>query len=135
LSVSNKTTETAIFEYSEKEVTSIANALGVCLLAQRTYGKQAADIDRLTKIFIRVLNEFPPEAILAAIKKWLITSPEFPTPADIKNILCPSPKLDKAVYVSIKKKVADGSVFVADAEYSYLKFYENSILGAAQVVR
>jgi hypothetical protein len=129
--VLGKTTEKAVFEYSEQNITSIANALGVCLLAQRTYGKQAADIDKLTKIFIKVLNDFEPDRVLSAIKQWLLKSPEFPTPADIKNILRPTPKLDKAVYVSIKKKIADGSVFVADAEYTYLKFYENSILGAA----
>lgn len=110
--------------YKPEDVTQLANALGACLLVQRTYGKQGADIDKITKIFLRVLSDYEPSAVIAAIKRWLQESPEFPTPSDIVKMLNPKQNFDKSLYIKFSKQYAKGEITEFSQGYDYMKDYE-----------
>lgn len=119
--------QVACIEYSREDKQKITSALGVCLLAQRTYGKQASDIAKMGEIYARVLNEYQPEKVILAIKEWLLQSPEFPTPCDIKNILEPKPQFSKEVYISIEERRKRGE-FISDEEVRYQRKYRNEMM-------
>lgn len=95
-------------------------------MVQRTYGKQGADIDKITKIFLRVLSDYEPSAVIQAIKRWLQESPEFPTPSDIVKMLNPAKKFDKEVYIAFCQQAQRGEVgeYKNRAAYDYIKAYE-----------
>jgi hypothetical protein len=59
---------------------------------QRTYGSQAEDLELMIKIFIDDLSQYAPEKIIEAFSAWRKNETDFPTPADIKNILVLSTK-------------------------------------------
>ena len=111
-------------KYSPTEKGDIIAQLGACLAVQRTYGKQAADIQVVAKIFIDDLKDFSANEVVEAISKWRKTSPEFPTPADIINLLNPKPTFDKSVYLSLIKR--KGEVHRYSKEYDYIKAYEKN---------
>ena len=102
-------------------------ALGACLAVQRTYGKQAGDFDKVVQVFIKVLEGYEPEKIMQAIKKWVMVSPEFPTPADILGILNPQPKFDYAVYNRLCDKQKRGEQMQYQ-ENEYIKAYERNAI-------
>lgn len=109
-------------KYSPTEKGDIIAQLGACLAVQRTYGKQAADIQVVAKIFIDDLKDYSANEVVNAISKWRKSSPEFPTPADIIKLLDPAPKFDKSVYISLNKRRGDFTQY--SWEYDYLKAYE-----------
>jgi len=110
--------------YQPEEVNQLASALGACLLVQRTYGKQGADIDKITKIFLRVLSDYEPKAVIQAIKRWLQESPEFPTPSDIVKMLNPTQKFDKELYIKYSRQFNAGDLADWSSGYAYMKAYE-----------
>lgn len=112
--------------YSPDEKANITAQLGACLAVQRTYGKQASDITTVSKIFFEDLKEFSGKDVAQAIAKWRKTSPEFPTPADIFAILDPTPKLDRATYISLNKRKS--SLSDNSQEMRYIRAYERQEL-------
>lgn len=117
-------------KFAEGDIVKLSEALGACLIVQRTYGKQGEDIKTLTKIFLEDLKEFTPEKVLSAIKSWRKTQREFPTPADIMGILDPKPVLDKSVYLSIQdKRKKQGGEYLSDKEWKYIAAYEKEVVG------
>lgn len=106
----------------------LSKALSACQLVQRTYGKQADDIGIITEIFVRVLRHHNPKDVIDVIRKWIIESPEFPTPSDIENMLNPRPKYNYAIYQRIAHKFKKDSANMTDSEWSYLRKYEKHIM-------
>ena len=113
--------------YTPEQKDTLNHALGACLVTQRTYGKQATDMEKALKVFIRVLSDYEPEKVIQAIKKWLLTSPDFPTPADILNILNPQPKFDYAVYNALNDRLKRGEK-LDYSQMEYIKAYEKNAL-------
>ncbi len=114
-------------KFEAKDIITLTKALGACQLAQRTYGKQADNLDKVADIFVRLLKNHEPQKVIEAIKQWLLTEQNFPTPADIENILNPKPKFDFAVYNRIQNKLKIGD-YVSEKEHKYLKLYEEKAL-------
>ena len=113
---------------SSKDVLEIGKALGVCVLVQKTYGKQASDLDKIAKIFAHLFD------ILKAIKKWVLTSSDFPTPRDILKILEGKKELDASVYQSAKKIAYDtegrySKSYDRDEARAYCRYYEQEKIG------
>lgn len=119
--------------YSQDDKAAIAAQLASCLATQRTYGKQAADITAVAKIFLEDLKEFSGYNVAQAIARWRKTSPEFPTPADIINLLNPKPQFDRAVYTALNKRRADLAPY--SKELAYLEAYEKHILDKIQLTK
>jgi hypothetical protein len=94
-------------------------------MVQRTYGKQAENMDMVTKIFTRVLDRYEPELVIQAVKQWIMDSPEFPTPSDIKQILSPTKTYDKTIYIGLKDKNKSGG-YLTEYEWEYINGYETS---------
>lgn len=65
----------------------IGAELAACHATQRTYGKQADDLDYLFNIFISDLSLFTAEQIANGLKKWRLREAEFPTVSDIRKTL------------------------------------------------
>lgn len=108
--------------YSQEDKAELLDVLGACLVVQKTYGKQGADLQSTYAVFLKVLNKYPMQKIVEAVTKWLEVGTEFPTPADIIKLLDPTPKFDKSVYISLNKRRGDFTQY--SWEYDYLKAYE-----------
>ena len=115
---------TELAKFNDKDVVSLSKALAACQLVQRTYGKQAGDLDKVAKIFARVLAEYDPQQVIEAIKRWLQESPEFPTPSDIVKMLDPAKKFDKELYIKFSQQYAKGEITEFSQGYEYMKEYE-----------
>lgn len=112
--------------FDTQSTKQLASALGACLLVQRTYGKQGNDIDKIAQVFARVLAGYSPEATIAAIKKWLQESPEFPTPSDIIKILKANPDnatMKKNKYTRLKT-LQDNGQYLNPDEIQFLRGYD-----------
>lgn len=96
-------------------------------MVQRTYGKQGEDIDKITKIFLKVLDGYEPGEVIDAVRLWIIKSPEFPAPSDILSILRPQQKFDYAVYSALQNAKRSGERLSA-AEWEYIRRYEKNAI-------
>lgn len=96
-------------------------------MVQRTYGKQAENHGAAVDIFVKVMKAYEPARVIQAIKQWILTSPEYPTPADIIGILDPKPKLDRVVYMAISDRLKRGDK-ITGQEREYLKLYESDVM-------
>ena len=89
--------------------------LGQFLQILRGFGKTADNLESMIMGFEWALADYPHDDIKAAMGKWLRTSNEVPTPADIIAIIDPPPPaLDKTVYLSLKKK---GTISLWEQDY------------------
>ena len=119
---------------SNKDVVEIGKALGVCVLVQKTYGKQASDLDKIARIFAHLFKNYEINDILKAIKKWVFTSSDFPTPRDILKILEGKRELDANIYQSAKKIAYDtegrySKSYDRDEARAYCRYYEQEKIG------
>ena len=119
-----KDTELTQAKFEPQDILKLSKALAACQLVQRTYGKQASDLDKVAEIFARVLADYEPSAVIAAIKRWLQESPEFPTPSDIVKMLNPAKKYDKELYIKFSQQYAKGEITEFSKGYEYMKAYE-----------
>lgn len=110
--------------YNQEQKSLVAAQLGACLAVQRTYGKQASDIQVVAKIFLADLSDYPAEKVAGALEKWRKTSPEFPTPADIIAILDNKPKMSADVYRTMLKRFKDSGYNEFTEAGRYVKAYE-----------
>jgi len=93
----------------------LATMLGQFLQILRGFGKTADNLESMIMGFEWALADYPHDDIKAAMGKWLRTSNEVPTPADIIAIIDPPPPaLDKTVYLSLKKK---GTISLWEQDY------------------
>jgi len=95
-------------------------------MVQRTYGKQGGDLQIMVNIFCKTLSDLPPEGVMRALEKWLGSSQEFPTPADIRAIVKPEPKYDYAVYNRLVSKTKSDPMSLSSEDWKYIKKYEQN---------
>lgn len=100
-----------------------------CFNSLNTYGKSPEQLPDIIKMFVLVLQEYNIQTIQRAFAQYLRQSSAMPTPADIVNIIePPQEELSAAVYVTIRKKIIDGNVYVTNAEKEYVHAFENQEL-------
>lgn len=77
-----------------------------CFSVQKLYGKQPENIEIINQVFQNVLGRFQATKVIKAFEKWMERSQEFPTPADIVNLIKRNgrPPLSEALFVTISKK-------------------------------
>jgi len=99
-----------------------------CCAALPTYGKDAEGLTNALRMFNMVLSDYTGEQIKQAFLYWLKTNRTFPTPADIVSlILRPGkPPFERSVYISLQKKRDND--YLRDAEWKYIKEYEDFIV-------
>lgn len=115
--------------YTQENRQAIAASLGACLVVQRTYGKQGSDIGTMTKVFCAALAQYEPQQVMDALKQWLTISPEFPTPADIKQLIDPAPVWMPTLFQELVDKKKRGDILTFREE-EYLKgFKANALKG------
>ena len=110
-------------EHSDTEKKEIASALAACMSTQRTYGKQANELSVTVKTFCMVLSEYSAVDIVDAIKYWLRSKQEFPTPADIHRLITGEVELDSRIYSRLVSTMRTGQHLSTD-EWNYIKAYE-----------
>lgn len=101
----------------------LIKALEACAMIQRTYGKQA-EFEKAAPVFLRVLSAYPPAKVIDAVGQWLLKSQEFPTIADILQILNPQPTFEKPIYIKLLDKAKNDGARMNEAEWNYIKQYE-----------
>lgn len=130
LQTASKQSSVASYEgaFTEDQRRAMVSELAACQLVQRTYGKQAAELPAVVKVFMSDLAEYSPEDVIAAIAKWRLTKPEFPTPADIRKLLNPEPVFDYAVYSRLVAKAKADGASMSDREWRYIREYEENAM-------
>lgn len=85
----------------------------------------------LVEGYCMVLSHRSMGEIIGAIHKYCATHADIPAPADIENIINPPPpKIDWALYVSLKQKLRD-NIFVTESEKQFLRKCET--IGVARL--
>lgn len=118
--------------HTDTDKSKINHALGICLLTQRTYGKQASDMEKLVAAYIRILSDYTSEQIVSAIKSWLLKSPEFPTPSDIKRVITSDMPVPVEVYIrasGILRKPENYRSWEIETAQKICSKYEKQALG------
>lgn len=95
--------------------------------ALKVYGKEAAQLESVSKLMRFALAEYSWQAIREAFAYHVKNSSEFPTPADIVQIIerGNKPPFERSVYTAISKKLPEDR---DSDEWSYMRGYENWIL-------
>ena len=124
LSVQGNSNPVASLEYGIEDKIALNDALGACLVVQRTYGRQGEDMPATMRIFLQDLKQYTMPKIVDAVNKWRKSSPEFPTPADIIAILDSKPKMSVDMY-RVHRKTYEANGFNEYTEAGqYVKAYE-----------
>jgi hypothetical protein len=113
--------------YGQEERANIVKQLGACLVVQRTYGKQGADMNSMAAVFMSDLQEYPADKVVQALAQWRKQSAEFPTPADIIGLLNPQPIWSAAVYAEISDRRKKGEI-LSLREEEYIKGYKKQAM-------
>lgn len=92
--------------------------------AQATYGDKAQMMEWRDQIFQMVLGRFNFQQVKTAFVKFLEIRRDLPAPADIVQIIePPKEKLSAAMYVALKKRIADGE-YLYGSDRQYLRAFE-----------
>jgi hypothetical protein len=100
-----------------------------CCAVFPTYGKDEEQLTDALQMFNMCLHDYTAEQIKGAFLAWMKSNKQFPTPADIINLIerGNKPAFDRAVYTSISKKQPEDRI---DEEWEYMKDFEKfQILG------
>ena len=102
----------------------IGEAIVMFFDALKTYGKQPAQLEAVTKLFLFALSEYPVDKIIDAMAFYVRNYTDFPAPADIVQIIerGNKPPFDRAVYVTISKKHPEDRTH---DEWAYMRDYES----------
>ncbi|UEM08086.1 hypothetical protein JL101_035405 (plasmid) [Skermanella rosea] len=113
----------------------------VCAL-QKQYGKTGAELEVLVEGFCWVLQGYAMDVILDALRQYVAVpgNSDIPAPSDIIAIIDPpEPPLSAAMYVSIRKKMVEGRVFVPPWEVEYVREFERrelaKVRGGSEALR
>ena len=113
--------------FTKKDIADLHEALAKCMIAQRTYGKQAGDLPAIMQVFIEAMPEHSPEKINNAIHQWLLKSGDFPTPYDIICVIEEKTngrdKPNSFVYSNLCRKNDRGEQLSPD-EFDYINKYQ-----------
>lgn len=103
----------------------LVKALSRICAMQGKYGKTAAELETMVEGFCWVLAEYTTDQVIDAMGIHIKKSRDIPTPSDIEHIINPPPpKIDWAMYVSLKKKSSDGAWLLSD-EREFVRNCEN----------
>lgn len=92
--------------------------------AQATYGDKAQMMEWRDAMFQLILGRFPFRQVKGAFVKFLERNRDLPTPSDIVNIIePPQQQLSAAMYVSLRKRAADGEWLLSD-DRAYIEAFE-----------
>jgi hypothetical protein len=109
----------------------LANSIEVFYDTLRTYGKDAGQMENLTKMFRWALADYPYAKIKEAMVFYAKHYSEMPTPADIISIIERNgkPPFDKTVYVGLRQKPKED---LLDEEWEYIREYEKWSISGGQ---
>lgn len=99
------------------------NLLLACFSVQKMYGRQPENIEVINQVFHNILGKYPSGIALKAFEVWMERSQEFPTPADIVNLIKRNgkPPLSKEIYIAINRKDPEDR---NGNDWAYLREYE-----------
>ena len=96
----------------------------VCEL-QKQYGKTAANLETLVEGFMWLMDGTPMDKILDAMKTYVLTHNDIPTPSDLLKIINPPEEpLSKAVFIALCQ-AKDRGEYLTPTERKYMRDYEN----------
>ena len=101
-------------------------------MVQNTYGKPPEMIKEIAKVFSSVLSGHSTEDILNALKSWLSSERDFPTPADIVKLIAKNYQHDKKYLGLVKYRDGGGKLNVDQLEY--IKHVEGMMAGNSMLM-
>lgn len=118
--------EAVILRESRGDQIFLEQILTSCFSALNVYGKQPEELAIIMPIFLNVLAEYRAVDIQAAFKKFLKTSRNFPTPADIIELIENKPKLVESVYVNLSMRRQNNPEDLSKDDWRYMREYEQA---------
>ena len=88
------------------------------------YGKKPEQLTNTIRLFKFALADYTNDQIQNAFQIYIKRNKEFPSPADIVNIIDPPKILDRDVYKELCRRRSNGE-FMLERETKYIKEYEN----------
>ena len=118
-----KESQRLVLSESRESKNRLDEMLGACLALQKLYGRDVANAGTIIDLFQRMMGEYPADKVIKAFEIWMKRSQEFPTPADIINLIRRDgkPPLRESDIIAIRKK--DGE-FRTRAECDMLKEWD-----------
>jgi len=93
-------------KWTNEDKREILKTFTVLATIQKTYGKDI-DIKPTLQAWEFLLDDYPANSVIEAMKVYMKTSSDMPTPADIIAILSPvKPKITQAEYIHAQKQHA-----------------------------
>ena len=95
----------ALSESKESRL-KVDELLGACLALQKLYGRDVANAGTIIDVFQNMMAKYPADKVIRAFEAWMERSQEFPTPADIINLIKRNgkPPLKESDIIAIRKK-------------------------------
>lgn len=112
----------ALQESKEAQI-QLDSMLLACFSVQKMYGRQPENIEIINQVFHNILGRFQGNKVIKAFEKWMERSQEFPTPADIVNLIKRNgrPPLSESLFVTISKKDYEDRT---EEERQYMRDYQ-----------
>lgn len=112
-----------VLSESAESKAKLDNYLLGCFTLQKLYGREPESYKAINGLFHTILASQPAEKVTKAFESWLERSQEFPTPADIINLIKRNgkPPLSEAQFIAISRKDGEDRT---DAEWQYLRDYQ-----------
>lgn len=119
--------QTARLGESVKHKNLVEEMLTGCFVTQNTYGKDPESLDATLSMMLGILADYPAEKVIAAVKTWMLTESQFPTPAGLVSLIKNGGKkpVSEAMYIAAQKVQPE---FRTDEHWETIKRYEQALL-------
>lgn len=122
--------------WSSENKAELAVMIGQVFDLQKQYGKTPDQLTTIVRGFCWALSGYPFERISEAMRQYVLTRADMPTPYDIRQIMDPIKeafKPDWSIYNRFKKMREDqGEYALGQEEIDYMKVCEEYSLGQAK---
>jgi hypothetical protein len=102
----SKPSSELLLRESRQATQEIDVLLFACASSQKLYGREPEAFEAATQVIQNVLGRFPADKSVRSLQTWLERSTEFPTPADLVNLIKRNgkPPLRESDIIAIRKK-------------------------------
>jgi len=106
LTLSPKESQKLALRESPEHGKKLDSLIAGCLTLQKLYGRDLGDAGTVINLFHQLLGKYPGAKVISAFEVWLERGQEFPTPADIINLIKRNgrPPLKESDVIAVRRK-------------------------------
>lgn len=117
-------------KFTKLEKAELTEYMGQLCSMQKAYGKAVTDVEALVEGYCLILDRFTLAQITQAMKDYMVTHDDIPSPANIAQLIDPSlAPLSESVYIQIcKKRILGNPYSISKEERQYIQSFEQQEL-------